>query len=387
MNLTLRLSLLLIVSSAAASCDTDVGLLGRARAQAPGALAGFGGVAYEEFDPLPEGGSLADLRRLLPQLAGRGVALCMTWNSERIDDPERFEIVREAQALGIPVHPVLLLPEGSEADEDPASPRHAETGYFVNTSNYAAWIARSKQLMAVWRAHGFPPTTMVIDMEMRKRRLHRLSALTGSATDPLAVYGLLRSGIDRRRYAAAVAAFEAYAHDAHAQGFKLQLTTLLPMLDDYHDGDDSLRQAFGTPLPNDPRAIPYDVVSFQIHRTLYGERYVGLTPFFVYDYARAARALVGERAAVDVGLTHAGIASMAPVYANGDELRKDVEAALAAGIRRENVLVYSLLGMVAPGRGPLDRWLQPPHEIRIPPSDTMTGRSHLDWGLLDFLLP
>lgn len=390
MNLTLTVFLSLTLSAMAAGCaEHDVTLVARARAEAPRAArpAGFGGVAYEEFDPPPPGGSLADLRAALPLLEGRGVAIGMHWKSERIDDSERFRIVEEAAARGIAVHPVLLLPEGSEADEDPASPRYAETGYFPNATNYAAWIAHSKQLMAAWRARGLAPTTMIVDLEMRKRRLHRLAALTGSATDPLAVYALLLSGIDRRRYADALAAFDAYAREAHAQGFQLQLTTLLPMLDDYRDGDDSLRQAFGIPLADDPRAVPYDTVSFQIHRTLYQERYPGLSTYFVYDYARAARGLFGERAAIDLGLTHGGIAPDAPVYTDGDQLRQDVEAALSAGIKREQLQVYSLLGMLAPGRGAIDQWLQLPHELRVPPNDGATARSHLDWGLLDVLLP
>lgn len=345
----------------------------------------FGTVAFEELDPVPPGGSLDDLQRALPELSGRGIALGLHWKSERIDDPLRWRIVDEAIARGIAVHPVLTLPEGREEDEQPGSLGYAQTGYFPNASNYAAWIAASKKLMEMWLARGLAPTTMVVDMEMRKRRLHRLAALTGPRPDALGTLLLLASGIDRARQDRAIAAFSAYAAHAHARGFTLHLTTLLPMLDDYRDGDDSLRQAFGVPLANDPRQIPFDVVSFQIHRTLYRERYPNLTPYFVYDYARAAVALVGGRAAIDVGLTHGGIVATAPVYTGPDELRGDLAAAMAAGIPTRNIGVYSLLGILT--RPKVAAWLEPVVSAR-PPSDTgATASSHVEWGLLDAVLP
>lgn len=135
LDLTIAVSLLLSAAGLRAGCaEHDADLVGRARARPLTRPAGFGGVAYEEFEPASEGGSLADLRRVLPVLAERGVSLSLHWKAERIDDPERFEIVQEAQARGIAVYPVLLLPEGSEVDEDPASPRHAETGYYPNVT-------------------------------------------------------------------------------------------------------------------------------------------------------------------------------------------------------------------------------------------------------------
>jgi len=354
-------------------------------AQAPG-TPGFGSVAYEELDPLPEGGSLEDLTASLDRLQGLGVALMLHWTSEDIHDPRRWQVVAAAHARGIEVRPVLTLPEGSEADEDPASPRHASTGYFPNTSNYAAWIASSKQLMTSWTSRGYAPTTMVIDLEMRKRRLHRLADLTGPDTDPLGVLSLLAQGIDRPRYALAMAAFRAYADYAHQRGFRLHVTTLLPVIDDYLDGDDSLRQAFGIPLGNTPGDRPWDSVSIQVHRTLYGERYVGLTSYFVYDYARAIRKVFGDKGAIDLGLTHGGIVASAPLYANGDELRRDLEAALSAGIAPEDIGIYSWLGMIAPEHAPLSQWLQPPVDLRPPHDDGLTARSHRDWKLLDALL-
>ena len=346
----------------------------------------FGAVAFEEFQPAPPGGTMSELRRALPLLQAHGVALALHWKSDAMDDPQRWRVVDEALARGVPVYPVLTLPEGSERDEDPTSPGYARTGYYPNSSNYAAWIEASKKLMSAWRARHLPPTTMVVDMEMRKRRLLRLSALTGERTDPLGTLLLLSSGINRRQYAAALQAYRDYAEHAHALGFKVHLTTLLPMLDDYRDGDDSLRQAFGVPLDDDPRKAPWDGVSFQIHRTLYAARYTGLSSYFVYDYATEIKRLFGERAGVDVGLTHGGIEITAPLYATGAELRADVGAALAAGIPAQNIGVYSLIGMIAPDRAPVEQWFTPPASVRAPPDDGVTARSHRDWALLDTLI-
>ena len=352
----------------------------------PGANPGFGNVAYEELSPLPPGGSLTDLERSLAALQGRGISLGLHWRSDNLQDAHRWQIVAAATARGIEVRPVLTLPEGSEADENPQAPGYATTGYFPNTSNYAAWIASAKQLMSAWTQRGFAPTTLVVDFEMRKRRLHRFAELTGAKSDPLGALVLLSQGIDRQRYARAMAAYRDFAAYAHERGFKLHVTTLLPVLDDYLDGDDALRQAFGIPLGNTPAEVPWDSVSIQVHRTLYRERYAGLTSYFVYDYARAIRKVFGAKAAIDLGLTHGGISTTAPLYANGDELRQDVEAALAAGIAPQNIAVYSWLGMYAPHRAPLSQWLQPPRDVRPPPDDGLSARSHRDWGLLDTLL-
>ncbi len=77
----------------------------------------------------------------------------------------------------------------------------------------------------------------------------------------------------------------------------------------------------------------------------------------MHAYARAAVERFGERAGVDLGLVGEGVYPSG-IYGEPGELAADVGAALAAGIRRENIHVYSLDGMV--DRGTPDAWVEPP---------------------------
>jgi hypothetical protein len=335
--------------------------------------AGYSSVAFEELttstgEPVA-GATLADLANHLDLLQGRGIAIVLHWKAENIDDPQRWDVVDAALARGIPVWPWLTLPEDNP--QDPST--YSSTGYFPNTSNYESWISYSQFLMFLWRHRGLPATTMVVDMEIRKERLIRFQQLTNSAASPTEVRDFLQAGVDRARYEEALQGFRDYVNYAHSLGFKVNLTTLLPILDDYNDGDDSYRQAFGVPLensPNDPSATAWDEISFQAQRSLYQKSYPGMTSFFVYDYAQMARRIFGSRAGVGLGETDAGI-SIDPtiVYQSGDELRLDVEAALAAGVLAERIGVYSFLGMYQ--RPPAESWFQSPQTSSPPARDSV----------------
>jgi hypothetical protein len=356
----------------------------------------FGAAALEDLEGLDWSRSLAAVRALLPELARQGVKIDLHWPSDNLDDAARWDFVREAQALGLEVRPWLTLPTGDQAIEDqPSSPEFARTGFFPNSTNYAAWIDASLSLLRMWRDRGLKPTVAVIDYEMRKNRLLQLAHYLNS--DPAKAIELLVGGIDRARQARAISAFAQYTEEAHALGFAVHATTLLPMLDDAFfpaqvlgraANSDALRQAFGVPLPIEPRDLSADTISFQAHRTLYSKSFAalgGLTPYFVYDYARKTIGEYGAKSAIDVGLTHAGISpDNGLIYTSPEQLRDDVAAARAAGIPTSRIGVYSLGGMldlqtgtVAPG------WLAPPRAPFVPPPDLTTGLSQGVWKTLD----
>jgi len=348
---------------------------------------GFGSVAWEELTPTPAGGTLANLKASLPLLQGRDIALVLHWPSTKLADAARWDIVNDARARGIRVFPWVTLPNGSAADNLPGASNYAKTGYFPNDTNYAEWIAKAKELMAMWRARGLPPTTMSVDLEMRKNRLHQFAEMTGNGAPLDQIEALLRQGINPTRWQAARAAFKKFVDEAHAQGFKVNMTTLLPMLDDFVDDDADLRQAFGVPLENPPltsSSIQWDEISFQVQRTLYGENFPNVTSYFVLDYGRLARLLFGARAGVGLGLTHGGISNTAPLYPNGTELRLDVQAALKAGVPSAKIGVYSFLGMYT--RTPTTQWFQAPQSSTGPSLDLGTGLVHGSFWTLDGLL-
>jgi hypothetical protein len=321
---------------------------------------GYGSVAWEELD----GATLAELKSNLHHLAGRDIALVLHWKAENIDDPARWDVVHDAVSRGIPVQPWLTLPES--------------LGYFPNATNYSTWITHAQYLMFLWRSRGLPSTSFVVDMEMSKSKLHRFQELT-AAGDPFAVARFLNGNINRSQFAAATTAYRGFVDYAHLLGFKVTVTTLLPLLEDYGDGDDFIRQGFNSPIDG----IAWDEVSFQVHRTLYGASYP-LTSYMVYEYGRLARNRFGARAGLGLGLTHPGIdvGNQAIVYSSGHQLRLDAQAAKAAGFSPSRVGVYSFLGIYR--SDDVGQWFQVPGSSR-PLPDFGTGLLRASIQALDSL--
>lgn len=356
---------------------------------------GYATVAWEELlppadsgIPRPPNNTPSHLRTNLPALAGTGVAVVLHWPAASINDATRLDIVRKAKAQGTLIAPWLTLEEGSVAQNVPTHPDFAKTGYFPNDTNYQVWIGKAKELMTSWASNGFGPTTFVVDLEIRKQRLHEFAAMTQNGTAPETIATWLKAGIDRTRHASSIAAFKEFVNYAHARGHKVSATTLLPMIDDYGDDDDDLRQAFTVPLENNPlssSAIAWDEISIQVQRTLYAEKYPLLSSYFVQDYALLARILFGNKAGVGLGLTDSGISATAPVYSNGEQLRQDVQAARFAGIARDKIGVYSYYGMYQ--RPPLSQWFPAQQTVNMPVlPDLQTGLVHASVFVLDALL-
>jgi hypothetical protein len=346
----------------------------------------YGDVAWEQF--ALAGNTVSDLQANLPSLAGTGVSLTLHWPAANLNDAARLDLVRKAKAQGTVVIPWLTLEEGTAAQNTPGHQDYAKTGYFPNDTNYAYWIEKAKALMTLWSTNGFGPTTFLVDAEIRKPRLHEFSAMTQNGTAPTDVANWLKAGIDRPRHARSVAAFKEFVEYAHARGHKVTITTLLPMIDDYGDDDDDLRQAFTVPLENNPlsaTAIAWDQIAIQVQRTLYAEKYSLLTSYFVQDYALLARILFGAKAGIGLGLTHRGISATAPIYTNGAQMRQDVQAARYAGLPRDKIGVYSYNGMYQ--RAPISQWFPAQQTINLPVlPDPQTGLVHASVFALDALM-
>ncbi len=321
---------------------------------------GYGSVAWEQLD----GATFSELKNNLHHLAGRDIALVLHWKAENIDDPARWDVVHDAVSRGIQVQPWLTLPESA--------------GYFPSSTNYNAWITQAQYLMFLWRSRGLPSTTFVVDMEMPKAKLHRFQELT-AAGDPFAVARFLNGNVNRAQFAAATVAYRGFVDYAHLLGFKVTVSTLLPLLEDYGDGDDFIRQGFNSPIDG----IAWDEVSFQVHRTMYGASYP-VTSYMVHEYGRLARNRFGARAGIGLGLTHPGIAvgNQSIVYANGNQLRLDAQAAKAAGFSPTRVGVYSFLGIYR--SNDVGQWFQIPGSS-APLPDFGTGLLRASIQALDTL--
>lgn len=313
----------------------------RARAAA---VAGYGFVA-SEFLPIDE------VAAALPLLARYDLDLVVAWPAAEIDNPRWYEVVRMGAALGVTVSPWLTLAESD--------------GYFANSTNATTYDATMRRLVERWLAEGLPPAVMAIDMELPLNRIREFSEIA-AAGDAQALVTFFRAGIDREQYAQATNVYRVLVDFLHEHGFEVEYTTLGMVLDDYDDGDDGIRQGMQVPLDG----IAWDRLAFQLHRTLARNQLGDLigpnSGYFVYDYARRAHERFGTRAAAYLGLTDPGIAPDVELYNGPNELREDVDAALAAGLVREHVAVFSLRGLL--GRPDQERWFAPASRLSLAPA-------------------
>lgn len=300
-----------------------------------------------------------EARDALPLLYEHGLALHMAWNAPG-DARELYDLARSGEREGVPVRPWILL---EEAD-----------GYWPGSTNAEAFAALARAVMDRWDAEGLAPTTLLVDMEMHRERADQLQAmLEQDGLDLPKFIAFFQEGVDRDQFAAATQTYAALADEAHERGWKVLCTTLPNVLDDYGDGDDSLRQALGIPV----EGIDFDVITFQAYTTLFSGLFASildgkeLTSYMVYSYAQTAIEQFGSRAGLDIGTTGTGV-SDSPVYPSPTELRADLEAGAAAGIPPDRINVFSLGGIL--DRPEPDAWLQPLTESpAAPPEDEGTA--------------
>jgi hypothetical protein len=327
--------------------------------------AGYAVVAAEFMSP-------SAIEATLPLLASRGVGLVLDWPStELAAGTERYALVRRANARGVEVRPWLLLPR--------------EQGYWPNSTNAREFDRAARVLVDNWLAAGLAPATFVIDMEMPLARAQRFADLA-VALDIGGLTSFMREGINRSQYADATRIYRELVDYLHSRGFRVELSTLTQVLDDYGDGDDGLRQAMNIPVSG----VAWDVCTFQLYRTLnsfvLGGTLGPTTSYYVFDYALLARQLFGGRAGVGIGMTDPGdLAPAAPTYANPTQLREDIDAASLAGIARANIGLYNLRGIVR--RTPSGDWFPARSAFILPPlPDLPTVLTHTTSRTLDLAL-
>ncbi|HEY6877509.1 MAG TPA: hypothetical protein VI299_05790 [Polyangiales bacterium] len=268
-----------------------------------------------------------EVTNALPMLEQAEVSLAFMLQAHKLRDPaamdEVFSLVEEAQRRGITVVPVPVI--------------SADDGYFPNATNFEVFVPVVRELVGQWKARGLAATTLYVDMEPPRELAAALSSLELSKAVP-------RDHIDRNRYARAVRAYSALVDELHGKGFRVAITTQATLLADYDDGDDDLRQYFNVVIDG-PR---WDQIDFQLYRSAYTGQVPGLDASFVYTFAKKALAQFPDtRVGVGLGLTHPGpIFPDTPTYKSSKSLREDVQAALAAGLSREQITVYNLKGVL-----------------------------------------
>ena len=307
----------------------------------------------------------------LPLLAGQNVGLALPFSAAELATTPHFALAGQATALGVEIRPWLLLPDAD--------------GYWPGSTNAAEYDTYARRLVAAWGEAGLKPTTFVLDMEMPLARAQRYAQLA-TAFDTTNLISFLKQGINRTQYASATKIYRDLVVYLHSKGWRVQVTTLTQIVDDYADGDDSLRQAFNVPL----EGIAWDEVNIQAYRSLNElvlKSVAGpTTSYYVFDYALRARVLWGSRAGLSIGCTDPGdLEPGAPSYRDGNQLREDIDAAALAGIPRSQLGVYQLRGIVR--RPPATQWFPARSLIALPPlPDLATVLTHTSTSVLDAAL-
>ncbi len=216
-------------------------------------------------------------------------------------------------------------------------------GRWPNASNVDAFVPWWNEVIDRVEQDDLPVTTMIVDLELGWDVQAQVREL-GAEGDVLGAMGLLMDHADPARYEASKQVFGDMVADAQGRGFRVRLTTLPMVIDDFEDGDQDLQTVLDCPV----EGIVWDEISVQVYRSVFTELLTGifleegetLGADVVFDYGVDARDAWGERATLDLG-TLGGVAYEQPAI-----LAEDLGAARAAGFAEGEVDLYSLDGML-----------------------------------------
>ncbi len=276
----------------------------------------------------------------LPWVAAQGADLYLAVRQDRIGDAGLASLIRACDG-GVRIW--LLL-----SDED---------GYWPNEHNVAA-TRDAVMRLADWRdAEQLPFDWVTFDLEMSLERTREIADLIATE-GAIAAVDAMKAGRDPDAFVAHKAEMTALVADVQARGLRVAAVTYPMVLDDGGDGDTDIEDELDVPVFD----VGYDEVSFMVYQSLLydlsGEWH---DEDVIYSYATTARELLGDRAAIALGIVGSvGIEPVAMPYPDADALVADRAAARGAGVDR--VSVYSLDGMIE--QSSPDAWM-----VQAPPTE------------------
>ncbi|MFC1888347.1 hypothetical protein ACFL4G_01185, partial [Thermodesulfobacteriota bacterium] len=229
-----------------------------------------------------------------------------------------------------------------------------EIGYWPNERNVDSFSAFVQEILDQVRTDGLRLPWIAIDMEPP---IYQMDALKGTwGIDRLrTLASLARANRNRPRFEAASDRYRSLLGVIHRAGAKT-LVPVLPILShELTRNGQGLQDLLETPITG----IGWDVISLMIYNSMLvgysGER-ISWTDarWYLYSTCREMRRALGTRASVSVGLLSPAKLGDEPYYEDPDELRPDVQAAVAAGIA--DIAVYSLEGIL--GKKDPEAWLK-----------------------------
>lgn len=229
-----------------------------------------------------------------------------------------------------------------------------EIGYWPNERNVEHFSAFVQEILDQVRTDALRLSWIAIDMEPP---IYQMDAFKGArGFDRLRILFLLaRANRNRSRFERTSLCYRRLLGMIHRAGAKT-LVPVLPILShELARNGLGLQDLLETPITR----IGWDVISLMIYNSMLvgysGER-ISWTDarWYLYSTCREMRRALGTRASVSVGLLSPAKLGDEPYYEDPDELRPDVQAAVAAGI--DDIALHSLEGIL--GKKDPEAWFE-----------------------------
>lgn len=227
--------------------------------------------------------------------------------------PERANVVRKLNKLGIPVTAWLLLPE--------------EQGYWFNLGNYSEAVARYQAFKAWSKENQLEWAAVGLDIEADINEMKRLINDRGAI-----VQKALKRLKDTKAYHDAKKAYETLVAQIHADGFLVESYHFPLIVDDRDAGSTVLQRAAGL----------VDVAVDREVLMLYSSFFRPHGQSVLWSYAQRAQAIgIGNTGG---GIQTGGLEDVP--YLTWDEFATDLRLARRSG---KPIYVFSLEGCVGQG--------------------------------------
>ncbi len=246
---------------------------------------------------------------------------------------EYSELVRKYEEEGIELCLWLLLP--------------SELGYWPSERNVVffedyldelfEW-ASEEDLYFPWIGVDLEPPIYQLDGVREKSFFEKPSAVVRAGF----------SNLDKERFEDAMFRYSSLLDKVHDYGVKT-LTAVEPLvINDALMGTDFIQDLMEVPV----FGVEWDRVSFMIYTSMWSGYSQGLISreectSLLYDYLSDGKEKLQERTAVSIGVTGVGALGDEPYYENPSQLKPDVEASLAAGVK--DISIFCMRGILRRG--------------------------------------
>ncbi|MDD5747974.1 MAG: hypothetical protein PHP64_02820 [Actinomycetota bacterium] len=306
-------------------------------------------------------------RNAIPYLVEFRAGVAIAMREEELHE-ESARALREIKESGIEVTFWPLL--------------SVEDGYFPSERSFREYESFLERLIAWASENGVLPDIVAFDLELPFSQMTRVVEARGLKIVPT-VIEVLKENLNKPRFLEARKAFDALNLWVKSQSMKT-LAAIFPfVLIDFEKGYGIVEDLMETPVTG----IDWDFVSPMFYVSMISGMSGGLVStkdanWLTHIACMELRDLIGERAAISLGVTGTGILGNESCFSHPDELVIGLGGALAAGIR--DISIYNLEGILE-SREPRE-WFEAIRKSR-PRMPLRSGKVQKAVALSRFLYP